>query len=142
MAKTIDLEVITPSETFYSGPVNIVIVNTATGEEGFMANHAWACKILAPGKLWIKEQEGGEFRCAVVSGGFVDVKDTIHLFADSAEWLEDIDLERAEAAKERAEKTLRNEDHTATPYELNKAEIHLARAKARIKAVHDGPNRK
>lgn len=142
MANTIDLEVITPSKTFYKGPVNIVICNTAAGEEGFMANHAWACKILVPGKLWIKEQAGGDFRCAVISGGFVDVKDTIHLFADSAEWVEDIDLERAEAAKERAEAVLKNPDGAATPDELNKAEIHLARAKARIKGAKDGAVRK
>ncbi len=142
MAKTIDLEVITPSGTFYKGAVNIVICNTALGEEGFMANHAWACKILVPGKLWIKEQEGGEFRCAVISGGFVDVKETVHLFADSAEWLEEIDLEGAEAAKEAAEKILKNEDKTRTSAELNRAEKDLAIAKARIKAAKDGGKRK
>ena len=46
MAKSVLLEVITPSKLFYKGEVEIIMVRTASGEEGFMAGHTWACKLL------------------------------------------------------------------------------------------------
>ena len=46
MANSVRLEVITPSKLFYRGEVELVIVTTLDGDEGFMAGHVWACKLL------------------------------------------------------------------------------------------------
>ena len=66
---TIKLEVITPSKKFYSGDVELVIARTLSGEEGFMAGHAWACKLLDVDALWIREAGQKEFRVAALAGG-------------------------------------------------------------------------
>ena len=86
MAKSILLEVITPSKLFYKGEVELVICRTLTGDEGFMANHSWACKLLDVGELWIQEAGAKDFRVAAIAGGYVDVKDYIVIYTDAAEW--------------------------------------------------------
>ena len=62
MAKSFKLEVITPSKLFYKGDVEIVIVRTLEGEEGFMADHSWACKLLDVGELWFLRLERKNIR--------------------------------------------------------------------------------
>jgi len=102
MAKSFLLEIVTPEKLFYMGKAEIVIVRTLTGEEGFMAGHSWACKLLGTGELYFREaksEDGAKGqRLAAISGGFIDVRDNILIFTDSAEWAEEIDLERANAA--------------------------------------------
>ncbi|MEI3502557.1 MAG: hypothetical protein V8Q42_02440 [Anaerovoracaceae bacterium] len=58
MANTVKLEIMTPSKLLYRGEVDLVIVTTPEGEEGFMAGHSWACKILDIGEMWIHEPGG------------------------------------------------------------------------------------
>ncbi len=96
MAKTFKVEVITPERIFYEGDIEMVIVRTTLGYEGFMANHAWACKLLGTGILRLKERDAKEFRNAAITGGFIDVKDRVTIFTNAAEWPEEIDLDRAE----------------------------------------------
>ena len=50
---SVKLEIITPSKLFYRGEVDLVIVTTLSGDEGFMAGHCWGCKLLDIGELWI-----------------------------------------------------------------------------------------
>ncbi len=87
MASSVSLEVITPSEMFYKDNIEMVIVKTFTGEEGFMANHTWACKLLKEGIIRIKEEGSNDFKVAKISGGYIDVRDKFIIFADSAQWL-------------------------------------------------------
>ena len=87
MAKSFPLEILTPESGFYSGEVEIVVVHTLTGEEGFMADHAWACKLLGSGELRFREPGEKEHRRANVSGGFIDVRGEVMVFTDSAEWV-------------------------------------------------------
>lgn len=87
MSKQIKLEVFTPSEMFFSEDVRMVVCNTTLGKEGFMADHTWACKLLSEGELWIRKEEGQDFIKAYISDGYIDIKDTIKIFADDAKWL-------------------------------------------------------
>ena len=107
MPNSFKLEVVTPEKLFYQGKVEIVIVRTFTGEEGFMANHAWACKLLDVGEMWFKEVDTGKYKVAAISGGFIDVKKEIMIFTDSAEWPEDIDVDRQNETKRKAEERLK-----------------------------------
>ncbi len=102
MAKTFKLEVITPERLFYEGEVEMVIVRTLVGYEGFLANHAWACKLLGTGILRLKEPGEKEFRIAATTGGFIDVKERVTIFTDAAEWPEEIDLERQQRKLEQS----------------------------------------
>lgn len=146
MAKLINLEVITPSKKFYEGQVRMVICNTLTGEEGFMANHAWACKLLAVGELWIQEEDGGDFKCAAVSGGYIDVKDHIMIYTDAAEWSADIDMERALSVKESAQAFLDAAYADGAPEQDNadieRAKIELAKSITRMNVAKGGSKRK
>jgi len=139
MANTIKLEVITPERLFYEGDVEMVIVRTLNGDEGFMANHAWACKLLSTGELWIQEKGAKDFRIAAIAGGYIDVQNQIVIFTDAAEWPEEIDEERAKAAKERAESKLRIEPKDSVDIEL--AKLAIARALTRIHVKGGGYRR-
>lgn len=123
MAKSTRLEVITPSKLFYKGDIELVIVRTLLGDEGFMANHTWACKLLTAGELWIKEAGSKDFKVAAISGGFIDVKDNIVIFTDAAEWPEDIDVDRAKLERQKAEEWLKSPSDDDNEVELAKFAI-------------------
>jgi F-type H+-transporting ATPase subunit epsilon len=71
MANSVKLEIMTPSKLFYRGDVELLIVRTLEGDEGFMAGHTWACKLLDIGELYIQEAgaEKEQYKVAAVSGG-------------------------------------------------------------------------
>ncbi|MEG1583703.1 MAG: F0F1 ATP synthase subunit epsilon [Anaerovorax sp.] len=133
MAKSVLLEVITPSKLFYMGTVEMVIARTLQGDEGFMADHSWACKLLDVGELWIQEEGSKDYKIAAVAGGYIDVKENIVIFTDAAEWPDDIDLDRAMNEKERAENWLKMHEKPADnddEHSLYVAQAQLAIAKA------------
>lgn len=140
MANSIRLEIITPERLFYDGDVELVIVRTLNGDEGFMANHAWACKLLSTGELWIQEKGSKEYRIAAISGGYIDVQKTIVIFTDSAEWPEEIDEHRALKAKERAETSLQATLHD--DLEIRLAKVAIEKALTRIHVKGGGFRRK
>lgn len=140
MPKSMLLEVITPSKLFYKGEVELVIVRTLTGDEGYMAGHTWAVKLLAAGELWFQEAGSKDFKIAAIAGGFADVKDNIVIFTDAAEWPEDIDLARAEKEKEKAEDWLR---HPSTDdSEITRAKIAIQKSLTRMHVKAGGYRRK
>jgi len=106
MANSFMLEIVTPEKLFFLGKAELVIVKTLTGDEGFLAGHSWACKLLGTGELCFREAGAKEYRLAAISGGFIDVRDQILIFTDSAEWPEEIDLERANEASRREQEWL------------------------------------
>jgi len=140
MPKSILLEVITPSKLFYKGEVELVIARTLTGDEGFMAGHTWAVKLLAAGELWFQEAGAKDFKIAALAGGYVDVKDNIVIFTDAAEWPEQIDLQRAQHEKEMAEDWLRHPSQDDE--EIARAKIAIAKSMARMHVKAGGHRRK
>ena len=141
MAKSIKLKVITPSKLFYEGMIEMVIVRTFTGEEGFMANHSWATKLLDTGEMCIQEAGTKEFTIASLAGGFIDIKEDIVIYTDSAEWQQDIDTERAAKVKSDAEKWL-TEHKDDEPENLEEARIIIAKQKSRLKVAAGGAHKK
>ena len=143
MANSVRLEVITPSKLFYRGEVDLVIVTTLDGDEGFMAGHVWACKLLDIGELWIQEKGAAknEWRVAAVAGGFIDVKDSIVIYTDAVEWSEDIDMERVLSEKAKVEDWLgKHPDADEDSAEMQNAKRMLAKAETRTN-VADGGHR-
>ena len=141
MANTVRLEVITPSKLFYRGEVELVIVTTLDGDEGFMAGHVWACKLLDVGELWIQEAGAAknEFRVAAVAGGFIDVKDSIVIYTDAVEWSEDIDMERVLSEKAKVEDWLgKHPDADEDSDEMRNARLMLAKAETRSNVAEGG----
>ena len=143
MANSVRLEVITPSKLFYRGEVELVIVTTLDGDEGFMAGHVWACKLLDVGELWIQEKGAAknEWRVAAVAGGFIDVKDSIVIYTDAVEWSEDIDMERVLSEKAKVEDWLgKHPNADEDSAEMQNAKRMLAKAETRTN-VADGGHR-
>ena len=140
MPKSMLLEVVTPSKLFYKGEVELVIVRTLTGDEGFMAGHTWAVKLLDAGELWFQEAGAKDFRIAALAGGYIDVKDNIIIFTDAAEWPEDIDMGRAQHEKEIAEDWLRHPSDDDS--EIARAKIAIAKSMTRMNVKAGGHRRK
>jgi F-type H+-transporting ATPase subunit epsilon len=140
MARSFKLEIVTPERVFYKGDVELVILRTTDGDEGFMANHSWACKLLDIGEIWIQEAGKDDFKIAAGAQGFVDVKGEVIVFVDAAEWPGDIDLSRAQTEKERAEAILRKKNRMADgeDSEYLLAKISLNKALNRMKVAKGG----
>ena len=85
--KSFALEVITPREMFFSGDVEMVIVTTRNGEEGFLKNHQWCVALLAEeGRLQIRKAGENEKITAYIKGGHIDVKDRTVVYVEEARW--------------------------------------------------------
>lgn len=125
------LKIITPDRMFYEGSVSMVEFNTTEGEIGVYKKHVPTTVIVSPGILTITEEEG--VREAALHAGFAEIlQDEVVILAEIVEWPEEIDISRAQAAKERAEERLRSK----TPEtDILRAETALQRALARIHVI-------
>lgn len=122
------VEIITPDRVFYKGESDFIEFNTASGEIGVYKNHIPMTTVLAPGIVTI--HNGEEEKLAAVHAGFVEIlNDKVTLLAELAEWPGEIDVNRAEEAKKRAEERLAN--HTAE-IDVKRAEYALHKALIRI----------
>lgn len=137
-ARKVFIEVVTPERTVLQEEAVSVIVPGMQGYIGIQYNHAPMVVGLRPGVLLYGDVDKEKARLAV-SGGFVEVSNNrVTVLADAAERAEEIDLERAQAARERAEKRLRdyssNIDHV-------RAELALHRSLARLQAAGTRPKK-
>ena len=124
------LNIVTPNRNFYSGDVNMIIVKTVDGEIGILPNHLPLVSILDIGMIDIKNDS--EEKSATINMGFIQVVDNeVSIFTDSAEWPDEIDIDRAREAKERAERRLKEK---ADELDIDRAELALRRAINRIGA--------
>lgn len=123
------VEVVTPERVVYSGQAEMVIARGVHGELGIMPNHMPLVTPLKTAPVRIKV-EGDQVVRMAVSGGFMEVRgDKVTILAETAELPGDIDVERAKAAKERAEKRLAEK---YPDLDVQRAERALQRALARL----------
>jgi F-type H+-transporting ATPase subunit epsilon len=126
---TTHVELVTPERNLYSGAAEMVTCRTAGGDIAFLADHMPYLAALEPGVVRIIGEGGDELRLAV-HGGFVEVHDNrVIMLADVAETATDIDVARAQRAREGAERAL------AGSAEDPAAEAALRRAQARLEAA-------
>lgn len=126
--KEFHLEILTPDGLAFEGMVESLLVHAVDGDVEFLAGHVDYVTTLDIGKARIKI--GGKDRFASVSGGFVTVTSgEVKLIAITFEFAEDIDVERARAAKEKAKNLLSStKDNKA----IEMARLKLQRAISRI----------
>lgn len=137
MARTFNLEVVTPERNFYQGEVELVVARTLQGDEAYMADHMWTVAPLTPGVLKIKEKD--KVKKATCTGGFIHVKEKkITIVADAVEWPEEINLDRAVEAKERAEERLQSNDNEI---DFDRARASMMRALVRINLKQELTNK-
>lgn len=129
MASTFNIEIVTPERKFFSGEVEMVILKTPEGEMGILAGHTPMVVAIAVGPIKIKR--GNDWLEAVLTEGFMEVKqDKTVILTDAAEWPNEIDVNRAKAAKERAEERLQRQ---LDQVETVRSRAALVRAMARLK---------
>ena len=125
---SLKLDIVTAERVVYSEDVDAVIAPGAEGQLGILPHHAPLMTILAAGELLVRK--GGEEDTLAISGGFLEVRpDRVIVLADSAERAEEIDEERAEAAKQRAEQRLLER---TVETDTARCEAALRRAMARL----------
>lgn len=128
MADLFKLHVITPERRFYDGEASMVELSTTEGDIGVYKNHIPLTAIVAPGVLKIHE-EGGVKEAALMSGFIEILPERITIMAEVAEWPEEIDANRAEEARIRAERRLKEE---SGEIDNMRAELALRRALVRL----------
>ncbi len=129
MAK-LSIEVVTGERVVYEATeVDMVVAPGSEGSLGILPGHASLISLLANGELRVKK--GGTEESIVVFGGFIEVThNKVIILADTAERSSEIDLERAEAARTRAEDARKNRADTVSVAE---AEASLRRAAVRLR---------
>lgn len=123
------LEVVTPERKVYAQDVNMIVVKGVSGELGILPNHI---PMVTPLKIApVAVKQGNKTEYIAVNGGFMEVrKDKVVILAESAEMPASIDVDRARAAKERAEKRLA--EARKDEIDFRRAELALQRAMNRI----------
>ena len=126
-----DLQIVTPDGLTFEGKAQKVIVRTTEGDVGILAKHTNYVAALSIGVARVFTADGE--RKAACAGGMLSVTDgVVRIAASTFEWSEDIDIDRAQKAKEKAERRLA--DSKKSEYEHNLAEIKLKKSLARINA--------
>ncbi len=125
------LEIVTPDGLEYEGAVESLLVRTDDGDVQILAGHVDYMASVGTGRA--KIIVGGKERVAACSGGFLTCSGgEVRLVAVTFEFSDDIDLERAKRARERAEEEIRR---AADDRELVMAKARLRRAMSRIDAA-------
>ncbi|MCI8372476.1 MAG: ATP synthase F1 subunit epsilon [Lachnospiraceae bacterium] len=120
--KLFKLKVICPDRVFYEGEASMVELDTSEGQVGIYKEHIPMTMILVPGVLKITEAEG--VKEAALHAGFIEVlPQEITILAEIAEWPDEIDVNRANEAKVRAERRLAAKD----------ADLNIVRAETALK---------
>ena len=133
----IRLEIVTAEKLIYSEDVDSFIAPGISGELGILPEHANLVTILDTGVLTIVKD--GEEDYMAIAGGYMEVQPThAVILADAAERDSDIDLDRAEAARARAEEAAKNTTNLDSQLA---AEAALKRSLVRIKVAKRRTNR-
>ena len=122
------LSIVTPERMFFDGEAERVVVRTISGDVGILKGHAKYISALGTGALKIKFSDGEKI--AALSGGFIKAdRAKALILATTCEWKDEIDLERAKRAEEKAREMLQ---HAQSNAEHDLAELKLKRAVNRI----------
>lgn len=130
----IKVKIIAPDRLFYEGDAEMVEMTTTEGQVGIYRNHIPLTAVVAPGVVRVHESDGA-VKIAALHAGFVEIlPESITILAETVEWPEEIDINRANEAKIRAERRIAEK---ATETNMARAELALKRAVARIETVDE-----
>lgn len=138
---SIHVDIITPEKLALSDEVDFIAAPAFDGEIGILPGHTPLLTKLGVGELRLKKGEDVQY--FAVSGGFLEVhkENYVQVFAETAEMADEIDVERAALAAEKAKSKL-EVAKTLTPEELAQVEMVLSRAMVRLKVAQTRPLRR
>ncbi|OYD08012.1 F0F1 ATP synthase subunit epsilon [Paludifilum halophilum] len=127
---TMQLDIVTPERKVYSEQVEMVVARALEGDIGILPNHAPFISPLQVTALKVKKD--GEEVFIAINGGFMEVHDNrVTILAETAELPGEIDIDRAQAARERAEERLAKDKQE--DIDFKRAQLSLQRAMVRIR---------
>ena len=127
MAKTFQLDIITPTNVTSEGQVQYLRAPSTEGLFGIMGGHAVATILIDIGEIKVTK-DGKEYYYAT-NGGFADIRpESVMLLVETAEEVSDIDKDRAEEAMKRAKDRLQDNE-----IDLKRATDAIVRARNRLK---------
>jgi F-type H+-transporting ATPase subunit epsilon len=129
---TVRLDFVSQDHMVFSGDVNEILAPGVQGELGILPKHAPLITVLSPGEVIVR-RAGQPDLFVVVSGGWMEVRPNhVTILARTAERAEEIDVQRAEAARARAQQLL----EAGVPREERAVlEMALRRSVARVKVA-------
>lgn len=131
---TIQVEIVTPERVVYSSEAKMVIAKGVEGDLGILPNHMPLVTPLKVAPVRVKKEGEQAEQMIAVSGGFMEVRrEKVTILAQTAELPDEIDLDRAIAAKERAERRLK--ESGAEEFDFKRAQLALQRALVRIQVA-------
>ncbi len=128
--KTFPLRIGTPDGLLFEGNVERVVCRGITGDLAILAGHCNFCTALGMGEAHVILEDGSKKEAACIGGMLSVMNGTCRALATTWEWKEDIDRERAETAKKKAENLLAKGGLTDREYKM--AEAKLQRALVRL----------
>ena len=128
--KELKIELITPERVLLDSPIAFAIIPSGTGPIGVLPGHAPLLGNLFAGVLMVRDISGKEFNVFVRQGSFMISHSGIKIVTPAAEIDDQIDIDRAMAAKDRANKILASKD---AAMDMERAKEALMRAETRIK---------
>lgn len=128
--RTFPLRIGTPDGLLFEGEVERVVCRSITGDLAVLAGHCNFCTALGMGEAHVVMADGTRRAAACIGGMLSMMNGTCRLLATTWEWQEDIDIERAQDAKKRAEALLAKGGLDDKQYKI--AEAKLQRALVRI----------
>lgn len=131
------LSIVTPEKVFFEDDVSSLIVPGSDGYLGVLSNHAPLITAIKPGKIEFKDVQSRP-RTLAVTQGFLEVSHNVAtILADAVEGLEEIDVDRARAAKERAWDMLKKAGQGDQSIDIPRARQAYERAVNRIRLYED-----
>lgn len=134
----ISFEITTPERIVYKDEVDQITLPTEMGEITILPNHIPLVSVLRPGEMRIIKN--GQETVLAVAGGFIEVepKNRVIVLADNAERVEEINIERAEAARKRAEELMKEKSVQDVEYTALASQLERELARLRVARKHRG----
>ena len=131
--RTFPLRIGTPDGLLFKGEVERVVCRSISGDLAVLAGHCNFCTALGMGEAHIVLEDGTRREAACIGGMLSVINGECDVLATTWEWKEDIDAERASAAKERAEKMLAKGGLTDKEYKIAEAKLQRALLRLSVK---------
>ena len=130
---TFPLRIGTPDGLLFEGDVERVVCRSIGGDIAILARHCNFCTALGMGEASVVMADGNRRTAACIGGMLSMMNGVCRVLATTWEWEEDIDAERAEAAKHRAEQALANGGLTDKEYRIAEAKLQRALVRLSVK---------
>lgn len=131
--RTFSLRIGTPDGLLFEGNVERIVARSITGDLAILAGHCDFCTALGMGESHLVLEDGTRREAACIGGMLTMLGGECSLLATTWEWKEDIDVERADAAKRRAEAQLAKIGLTDKEYKIAEAKLQRALVRLSVK---------